>query len=113
MMINMRSLPSSPLAAPGSTVSAYERTDLSFADHGMDSYAEREIPGTAHTAYFDTSHHGHGGYFGLPSPLAHASFKHIVHPGSARTSGDATRVGDCGSDSGSIIEMGLRKPLSP
>ncbi|KAJ6572792.1 hypothetical protein DFH09DRAFT_401981 [Mycena vulgaris] len=111
MMINMRSLPSSPLEQPTSTVSAYARTDLSFAELAAEPYAtydDRAIPDTARTAYFDTTHRGGGedGYFGLPAGgFAAAGYGRMPRPGSARTSGDATRVGDPENDAGSVIEM--------
>ncbi|KAJ7651761.1 hypothetical protein B0H17DRAFT_1102069 [Mycena rosella] len=114
MMINMRSLPSSPLAEPTSTVDAYARPDLSFAMLPTDAYDMGGIPDTARTAYFDPEHSG--GYLELRPgghALPHAQYGRMPRPGSARTSGDATRVGDVesGSESGSIIEMELRKVL--
>jgi len=115
MMINMRSLPSSPLAQPTSTVAAYEREDLSFAEVGFggDGYEYGGIPDTARTAYFDTAHTP-GGYAGIATYKSNASYGaatygRISRPDTARTSGDATRVGDAESDGGSIIEMGIRK----
>ncbi|KAJ7018439.1 hypothetical protein C8F04DRAFT_1151540 [Mycena alexandri] len=119
MMINIRSLPSSPLDHPTSTAAAYARPDLSFAAYPSELYEEGGIPDTAHTAYFTDT----GGYFGSPdtpsSAYPHSTFRSlprstyrpILRPGSARTSGDATRVGDAESDSGSVIEMGLMKVL--
>lgn len=120
MMINIRSLPTSPLDHPTSTDAMYARTDLSFAaeytspgEYGSESAG---IPDTAATAYFDHPAQvvQSGEYFGLPpggyaiAEGAYGAYKSMPRPGSARTSGDATRVGEP-SETGSIIEMGLMK----
>ncbi|KAJ7464224.1 hypothetical protein B0H11DRAFT_2051727, partial [Mycena galericulata] len=124
MMINMRSIPSLPHKGPTSTLGAYAQTDLDFAQYDTNTYDDGAIPDTARTAvYFAGA--GHNGYYGLaspgltPSPLAQSSFALTELGvrsgiGSARTSGDVTRVGEGdgnGSEAGSLMEMGLRKPL--
>ncbi|KAJ7108329.1 hypothetical protein C8R44DRAFT_885075 [Mycena epipterygia] len=122
MMINIRSLPSSPLAQPTSS----EGVNLSFADSYMHggTYADGGIPDTARTAFFDTQHspadHGYFKQHAQHSPRADNGgyaedgggyFELHARPGSARTSGDATRVGEVGDDAeaGSVIEMGFMK----
>ncbi|KAJ7776544.1 hypothetical protein DFH07DRAFT_1056634 [Mycena maculata] len=112
MMINMRSLPSS-LPNPTSTGAAYARADLSFAEYGSHSY--EDSPDTARGAYFVGAlavGASGSGYFGLPPATPRSADGHIMGPGSARTSGDATRIGDAGSDMkmGSIIEMEIMEP---
>ncbi|KAJ6615063.1 hypothetical protein B0H10DRAFT_2042563 [Mycena sp. CBHHK59/15] len=92
MMINMRSLPSSPLEQPTSTAAMYERADFSFAQHASYDRDATSVLGR------NTQHPG---YTGLPGSGA-----------STRTSGDATRVDiDSQLEAGSIYEMELRKPL--
>jgi hypothetical protein len=86
-------------------------------------YGAGGIPDTARTAYFDApaayfpGGKGKAGaaYVGLP-PGGYAIVEGAYgaaspRPVSARTSGDATRVGDEGDadDGGSVIEMELRK----
>ncbi|KAJ7676805.1 hypothetical protein DFH06DRAFT_1466204 [Mycena polygramma] len=111
MMINIRSVPSSTLEDPTST-NIYASSNLSFVD-----YASGGIPDSSHRDYFDPDaqvvHAGE--YVGLPPggyAIEDGAYHTITRPGSARTSGDATRVGDMSSESGSIIEMGLRKAHS-
>jgi len=117
MMINIRSLPSSPLEQPTTTTGAYARADLSFADYASEDYGGGGIPDTARTAYFDHAqivHASDKGYFGLPPggyAIVQGAYGSMARPSSARTSGDATRVGDTPSESGSMIEMGLRKKV--
>jgi hypothetical protein len=118
MMINIRSVPTSHLEQPSTLDSAYARADLTFAEFSSEAYGGGGIPDTAHTAYFDPGQIVHvrdaDGYFGLPPggyAIADGAYASMRRPetGSARTSGDATRVGEVSSDSGSFIEMGLRK----
>ncbi|KAF7349129.1 hypothetical protein MVEN_01435100 [Mycena venus] len=120
MMINIRSVPSSPLEHPTTTTGAYAHADFSFAECASsdDNYSAGGIPDTARTAYFDPAQvvvvAGDGGYFGLPPggyAIVDGAYRSLTRPSSARTSGDATRVGDAGSEAGSMIEMGLRKVL--
>ncbi|KAF8194848.1 hypothetical protein K438DRAFT_809488 [Mycena galopus ATCC 62051] len=116
MMINIRSVPSLE-QQPATTSGAYAQPDLSFADYTSTTYDAGNIPETARTAYFDPVEivRSADGYIGLPPggyAIVDGAYRSLVRPSSARTSGDATRVGDAMSDSGSMIEMGLRKPLA-
>ncbi|KAJ7620483.1 hypothetical protein DFH06DRAFT_66552 [Mycena polygramma] len=119
MMINIRSLPSSPHNHPTSATGMYARADLSFAlsgnaDADDGAYASGGIPDTARTAYFDP---GPGEYFGPPSggggyAIAQGAYTSMMgRPASVRTSGDGTHVGESPSAAGSVMEMGLRKVL--
>ncbi|KAJ6453753.1 hypothetical protein C8R45DRAFT_1223064 [Mycena sanguinolenta] len=130
MMINIRSLPTSTLDHPSTTSAAYARADLSFADYttsppgaaheyqygGEAGYDYDAVPDTArspYTAYFDPEavvrprdRERDRRYVRLP-PLA-------AHPWSVRTSDDASRIDTEWRESGgSVIEMGLRRVLSP
>ncbi|KAJ7271282.1 hypothetical protein B0H12DRAFT_1092903 [Mycena haematopus] len=117
MMINIRSVPS--LQQPVTTTGAYGRADLSFfAEHTSSAdYDGGGIPDTARTAYFDPAEivRARDGYIGLPPggyAIVDGAYRTMGRPGSARTSGDVTRVGDAASDYGSVIEMKLRKGIA-
>ncbi|KAJ6475610.1 hypothetical protein C8R45DRAFT_1010446 [Mycena sanguinolenta] len=115
MMINIRSVPS--LQQPMMTTDPYPRADLSFVEAATVDYDRAGIPDTPQTAYFDPTEivRARDGYIGLPPggyAILEGAHGSMVRPGSARTSGDATHVGDSTSESGSMIEMGVRKWLA-